>query len=167
MENNEEVKTAEEVVEQPKEAVAEPSKVDEPKKAEKPVKTFTQEEVDKIVADRLARVKPSNETAEWQRKVDELQEKVGNYEKDLALKDANISKEYFDFVKFQVSKQATDGKNFKTALNEYLAGEGKKYVATADDTKPAIKMTRPENVGQDDEKSSYESMLKQAMKTNY
>lgn len=165
MENNEEVKTAEEVVEQPKEQVAEPSKVDEPKKVEKPVKTFTQEEVDKIVADRLARVKPSNETAEWQKKVDELQDKVSNYEKDLNLKDANISAEYFDFVKFQVSKQATNGKDFKTALNEYLAGEGKKYVAVAE--QPAIKMTRPENVGKDDERTGYESMLKQAMKTNY
>lgn len=167
MDNNEEIKTADEVVEQPKENMAEPVKVDEPKKAEKPVKTFTQEEVDKIVADRLARVKPSNETADWQKKVDELQEKVGNYEKDIALKDAEISKEYFDFVKFQVSKQATDGKDFKTALSEYVAGEGKKYVAVADEKPATITMTRPENVGKDDEKASYETMLSKAMKTNY
>ena len=163
MENNEEVKTTE-VVEQPAETVAEPVKADEPKKVEKPAKTFTQEEVDKIVADRLARVKPSNDTADWQKKVDELQEKVGNYEKDIALKDAKITAEYFDFVKFQVSKQATGGKDFKTALNEYLAGEGKKYVAVADEKPATITMTRPENVGKDDEKSGYEAMMAKAMK---
>ena len=163
MDNNEEVKTTE-VVEQPAEAVAEPVKADEPKKVEKPAKTFTQEEVDKIVADRLARVKPSNDTADWQKKVDELQEKVGNYEKDIALKDAKITAEYFDFVKFQVSKQATNGKDFKTALNEYLAGEGQKYVAVADEKPATITMTRPENVGKDDERTSYETMMAKAMK---
>ena len=164
MDNNEEIKATDEVVEQPKENVAEPEKVDEPKKVEKPAKTFTQEEVDKIVADRLARVKPSNETAEWQKKVDELQENVSNCEKDLDLKNANISNEYFDFVKFQVSKQATNGKDFKTALNEYLAGEGKKYVAVAE--QPAITMTRPENVGKDDDRESYKTMMAKAMGLN-
>ncbi len=146
-------------------AVETVAQVEEPKKEEPKEKTFTQAEVDEIVAKRLARVpKATNDSTDWQKKVDELQEKIGNYEKDIALKDAKITAEYFDFVKFQVSKQATEGKDFKTALNEYLAGEGKKYVEVAEDKPATITMTRPENIGKDDERTSYESMMAKAMK---
>ena len=70
-------------------AVETVAQVEEPKKEEPKEKTFTQAEVDEIVAKRLARVpKATNDSTDWQKKVDELQEKIGNYEKDIALKDA-------------------------------------------------------------------------------
>lgn len=117
------------------------TKVQEPK-------TFTQAEVDKIVQERVARMKKPNPSAEEKIKV--LEARIANYEQDNLVKgykspdDKKIDARFVEFVKFKVSQGVSEQKDFNTALNEFMEGDGKEYLEPV--SKPTIAPTpRPDN----------------------
>lgn len=112
---------------------------------EAPVKTFTQEELDKIVQERLDREKkkmPSKEDMkafkEWKESqktdAEKQAEKEAEYKKTLdelnnlkqtnAVLEAGVNKEDVDYVVFKVSKMEGD---FEENLNEFLK-ENQKFL---------------------------------------
>lgn len=115
--------------------VTETSKVEQPAE-----KTFTQAEVEEIVKKRLARVEKKQAPVEDV--VKDLQAQVASYERKLAMKDCEIDDNYREFVEFKVGKMVGDGKDFATALAEYISGEGKKYLKVKEELP---KTPRPDN----------------------
>ena len=114
--------------------------VEETKTAQPTEKMFTQKEVDEIVKQRLSRVEKKQAPVEDEVKA--LKEQVASYERKLAMKDFNVDDEYKDFVEYKVGKMVTEGKDFSTALGEFMSGDGKKYLHTVDSVKPT---PRPDN----------------------
>lgn len=114
--------------------------VEETKATQPAEKTFTQKEVDEMIKQRLARVEKKQAPVEDEVKA--LKEQVASYERKLAMKDVNIEDEYRDFVEYKVGKMVTAEKDFSTALGEFVAGEGKKYLHNVDNVKTT---PRPEN----------------------
>ena len=111
-------------------------------------KTFTQAEVDKIVQERVARMKKPNPSAEERIKV--LEAQIANYEQDNLVKgykspdDKKIDARFVEFVKFKVSQGVSEQKDFNTALKEFMEGDGKEYLESA--SIPTITPTpRPDN----------------------
>lgn len=126
---------------------------------------FTQAEVDKMIESRLARQEKKDINVDLQKELEKVKNELNDYKQELSIKNAKVSEEYKDFVKFQVSKMVSNEKDFDTALKEYMAGDGKKFETQQQkEEQPKIVMTRPANVGADDEKSSIENMLSKAMK---
>lgn len=125
-------------------------------------KLFTQKEVDEIIQKRLQRTKEPNDDLKLE--VEQLKAKLEEKEHDLLIKDANVDEEYKDYVKFAVSKMVTKEKTFDTALKEFMATNGKKYEKVVETQQPTIKMTRPENVGNEEQQVAFENQLDKAMK---
>lgn len=173
MEDNQEIGTATEEnveaaaqAEEVKQPETQDKKTDSAEKDSKKEKLFTQDEVNKMISDRVERMKkqPSEETGNLQKTVEILQNQLAQYEKELAQSKFDIKPEFVEFVDYKVSRMVNEEVNYEKALAEYMRGEGQIYLGKKPAETPAITMTRPENVGKDDEKASYESMMAKAMK---
>lgn len=115
---------------------------DEPKQ-----KMFTQEEVDRIVADRLARAKkqPAKVNDGLQKQVASLQNQLAQYEMALAKSKYKIAEGYEDYVDYKVLHRTNKDVSYEQALKEYLEDEGKKFLQTEDEPKVAKQQPRPKN----------------------
>ena len=171
MENNENVGTAttEEkagVVDTEKIENAETDKVQVEEGEKKQEKLFTQKEVDEIVQKRLQRTKDKETDEDLRAELEGLKAMLLEKEQALSISNANIDEEYKDYVKYTVSKMVTKDKNFDTALKEYMQNEGKKFEKKTEvaPQKQTIKMSRPQNVGNEDEMISFSDALDKAMK---
>lgn len=118
-----------------------------------PEKTFTQEEVDALIAKRVAREKKGLPSAEeldkfrtWQKEQQTEQEKLGTVtrERDEASKALEETKQEncllkmgvapddVDYYVFKIRKLVTDNKDFETAAKEYLKGNKPKSAVTVE-----------------------------------
>ena len=101
--------------------------------SDKPERTYTQAEVNKIVADRLARVKkqPVKANGNLQKEVARLQGQLAQYEIQLANSKHNIAEGYEDYVRYKVLHNTNKDKSYEKALGEFLESEeGRKFVKT-------------------------------------
>lgn len=125
------------------------AQVEEPKTAsnEPKQRTFTQEEVDKIVADRLARAKkqPMKANDNLQKQVATLQNQIAQYEMALAKSKYKIAPDYEKFVDFEVMHRTNKEVSYEQALKDYLEGEGKKFLQVEEEPKVAKQQPRPRN----------------------
>lgn len=84
---------------------------------------MTQEQAEEAMRDyrtRQAQNNPANRVTELERQLAESNEKLQTIENGRVLADLGVSKDFTDFVMYEVSKLVTDKKDFKTAAAEYL-----------------------------------------------
>ncbi len=94
-------------------------------------KLFTQEEVNRIVGERLARVKNDSSVAEAYRlERDEALEKLRQYENNAFLKDKGVPADYMEFVSFMASKKVNENTTFQEAVTQFLK-ENPRYAGPA------------------------------------
>lgn len=144
MENIEQAVTVTEEPQVNQEPATEPKvEVQEDKPSER---MFTQKEVDEIIKQRLARVEKKKPTVEED--VEGLKRELETWKQEAVLKDYDFSKnEFKDYVKYKVSQMVSEEKDFGTCLNEFMSGEGKEFLRTAE-PKTEVKTTpRPDNLG--------------------
>lgn len=113
-------------------------------KETKPAKTYTQEEVDAIIQERLARENKKNINVELEKQVKELKEKLATQERNVELAKYKLKDGFKEFVEFKVSKMVGENKDFATALEEYLKGDGANFVEESKIQTPPP--PRPENI---------------------
>ena len=114
--------------------------------SDKPERTYTQAEVNKIVADRLARVKkqPAKANGNLQKEVAKLQGQLAQYEIQLANSKHNIAEGYEDYVRYKVLHRTNKDTSYEKALGEFLeSDEGKRFVKTEE--KVSKPTPRPRN----------------------
>lgn len=125
---------------------------DEPKQ-----KMFTQEELDKIVTERVARErralekefkekgKNSKVNDNLQKQVADLQNQLAQYEMALAKSKYKIAPDYEDFVDYKVLHRTNKDVSYEQALKEYMEEEGKKFLQAEEEPKVAKQQPRPKN----------------------
>ncbi len=177
MENNQEVGTAttenagadttpaiqnnEEVVKDSEEKVA--TTDSESNKVAPAEKTFTLTESQLMErAKRLAKeiVKDNSSETELKKELENVKGELLNYKKELAFSKYNLSGEQKEFVDYRVSKMVTNEKDFATALNEYMASEGKIFENKNTDEKPFVNVSEIKNVSGENEYVSLRESLR-------
>lgn len=100
-------------------------------------KLFTQADVDRIVGNRLARMKQDMEiTDTYRRERDEARRELERYKNDAFLKEQGVAEQYRDFVTFKAMQGVNDTTNFQQAAVNFLkenpayAGKGYRVVST-------------------------------------
>lgn len=100
-------------------------------------KTFTQEEVNRIVQKRVAQMKQDSETADtYRRERDEARSELEQYKNDAFLKEKGVSEQYRGYVSFEAAKLVDGTTDFKQAVEKFLqmhptfAGKGFRAVST-------------------------------------
>lgn len=94
-------------------------------------KMFTQEDVNRIVGERLARMKSESGIAETYRiERDEALEKLRQYENNAFLKDKGVPADYMEFVAFKASQKMDDKTTFQEAATQFLK-ENPRYTGVA------------------------------------
>lgn len=94
-------------------------------------KLFTQEDVNRIVGERLARMKSESGIAETYRlERDEALEKLRQYENNAFLKDKGVPADYMEFVAFKASQKVDDKTTFQEAATQFLK-ENPRYAGSA------------------------------------
>lgn len=112
---------------------------------DKPERTYTQAEVNKIVAERLARAKkqPAKVNDGLQKQVAQLQGQLAQYEIQLANSKHRIADGYEDYVRYKVLHMTNKDTSYEKALETYLnSDEGKRFVQSDKVTQP---QPRPKN----------------------
>lgn len=105
--------------------------------ADQPEKLFTQADVDRIINNRLARLKQDTETADtYRRERDDARRELEQYKNDAFLKEKGVSEQYRGYVSFEVSKLVDGNTTFQQAAEKFLssnptyAGRGFRVVST-------------------------------------
>lgn len=94
-------------------------------------KMFTQEDVNRIVGERLARMKSESGIAETYRlERDEALEKLRQYENNAFLKDKGVPADYMEFVAFKASQKVDDKTTFQEAATQFLK-ENPRYAGSS------------------------------------
>lgn len=109
-------------------------------------RTYTQDEVNKIVAERLARAKkqPAKVNGNLQKEVARLQGQLAQYEIRLANSKHKIAEGYEDYVRYKVLHRTNKETSYEKALGEFLSSEeGKRFLQT--DEKATKQTPRPKN----------------------
>lgn len=84
-------------------------------------KTFTQDEVNRIVQDRLARAKHEAETADsYKRERDDAIRKLEEYENNAFLKEKGVREADMDYISFKAGQMVNDKMDFKAAAEQFL-----------------------------------------------
>lgn len=113
---------------------------------QKKERTYTQAEVNKMIADRVARMKrqPAKVNGNLQKQVATLQGQLAQYEIQLANSKHNIAEGYEDYVRYKVLHRTNKDTSYEKALTEYLESEeGRRFVK---DDKAVVKtQPRPKN----------------------
>lgn len=114
---------------------------------------FTQEEVNKMIEDRLKRVKPptkaeiqTQDKLELERvrgEMQNLQLKMAGYEKQVAMSKYDIADEYLKYVDYEVMHKVNKNKDYATALEEFFKDEANtRFLKGKEHTSP---VPRPKN----------------------
>lgn len=114
---------------------------------------FTQQEVNKMIEDRLKRVKPptraeiqSQDRMELNKvrgEMQDLQLKMADYEKQVALSKYDIADEYLKYVDYEVMHKVNKNKDYATALGEFFNEEvNQRFLKGKEHTSP---VPRPKN----------------------
>ena len=106
---------------------------------------FTQEDVNRIVGERLARVKSESGIAEtYRQERDEALEKLRQYENNAFLKDKGVPADYMEFVAFKASQKMDDKTTFQEAATQFLK-ENPRYAGSASGYRVATSGTHNDN----------------------
>lgn len=111
---------------------------------QQPEKLFTQDDVNRIVGERLSRVKQDADSADTYRRErdtlrqerDDARRELEQYKNDAFLKSKGVKDEYLEFVTFKIEKLVDDKTDFQKAAelvlaqNPQLAGRGYTVVST-------------------------------------
>lgn len=85
---------------------------------------FTQEDVNRIIGERLARAKLETGDADtYRRERDEARKELENYKIDAFLKEQGVPDENKDYVLFKAGQMAGDGVDMQQAVKEFLKKE--------------------------------------------
>ena len=94
-------------------------------------KLFTQEDVNRIVGERLARMKNENGVAESYRlERDEALKKLQQYENNAFLREKGVPADYMEFVSFMAEKNVNAETTFQEAATQFLK-ENPRYAGSA------------------------------------
>lgn len=100
-------------------------------------KLFTQAEVDRIVGNRLARMKMDVQDANtYRRERDEAIRELEEYKNNAFLKEKGVNERDLDYVTFKASKMMDDKTDFRQAVESFLSenprftGRGYRVVST-------------------------------------
>lgn len=100
-------------------------------------KLFTQADVDRIVGNRLARMKQDLETTDtYRRERDEARRELEEYKNNAFLKEKGVKADDMDYVIFKASKLMDDQTDFQHAAEKFLkenprfTGRGFRVVST-------------------------------------
>lgn len=100
-------------------------------------KLFTQADVDRIVGNRLARMKQDMETTDtYRRERDEAKRELERYKNDAFLKEQGVAEHFRDYVSFRAMQGVNDATTFQQAAINFLkenptyAGRGFRVVST-------------------------------------
>ncbi len=86
-------------------------------------KLFTQTDVDRIVGNRLARMKQDLETSDiYRRERDEARRELEQYKNNAFLKEKGVPEQYLDYVSFKASQGMDDTTSFQQAAESFLKG---------------------------------------------
>lgn len=89
---------------------------------QQPEKLFTQADVDRIINNRLARMKQDMDTADqYRRERDDARKELEQYKNDAFLKSKGVKDEYLEFVTFKAGKLVDDKTDFQKAAETVLA----------------------------------------------
>lgn len=84
-------------------------------------KLFTQADVDRIVGNRLARMKQDLETSDtYRRERDEARRELEQYKNNAFLKEKGVPEQYLDYVSFRASQGMNDTTSFQQAAESFL-----------------------------------------------
>ena len=84
-------------------------------------KLFTQADVDRIVGNRLARMKQDLETSDtYRRERDEARRELENYKNSAFLKEKGVKADDMDYVSFKASQLIDDKTDFRQAAEKFL-----------------------------------------------
>lgn len=114
---------------------------------------FTQEQVNKMIEDRIKRIKPptkaevmSQDKMELNKvrgEMQNLQLKMAGYEKQVALSKYDIADEYLKYVDYEVLHKTNKNKDYATALEEFFKEEAnQRFLKGKEHTSP---VPRPKN----------------------
>lgn len=88
---------------------------------QQPEKLFTQADVDRIINNRLARMKQDMETADqYRRERDDARRELEQYKNDAFLRSKGIRADDMDYVMFKVNKMIDDKTDFQQAAEKFL-----------------------------------------------
>lgn len=108
-------------------------------------KLFTQEDVNRIVGERLARMKNENSVAEAYRlERDEALKKLQQYENIAFLKEKGVPADYMEFVSFMAEKNVNAETTFQEAAAKFLK-ENPRYAGSASRYRVATGSTGSDN----------------------
>lgn len=100
-------------------------------------KLFTQDDVDRIVGNRLARMKQELETSgTYRRERDEARQELERYKNEAFLKEQGVTETYLDYVAFRAMQRVDENNSFQQAATKFLkenptfAGKGFRVVST-------------------------------------
>lgn len=100
-------------------------------------KLFTQTDVDRIVGNRLARMKQDLETSDtYRRERDEARQELERYKNEAFLKEQGVTETYLDYVTYRAMQRVDDNNSFQQAAAKFLkenptfAGRGFRVVST-------------------------------------
>lgn len=94
-------------------------------------KLFTQEDVNRIVGERLARMKNENGVAESYRlERDEALKKLQQYENNAFLREKGVPADYMEFVSFMAEKNVNADTSFQEAVTQFLK-DNPRYAGSA------------------------------------
>lgn len=100
-------------------------------------KLFTQADVDRIVGNRLARMKQDMETTDtYRRERDEARQELEQYKNNAFLKEQGVAEHFRDYVSFRAMQGVNDTTTFQQAAINFLkenptyAGKGFRVVST-------------------------------------
>lgn len=100
-------------------------------------KLFTQADVDRIVGNRLARLRQEmGDTDRYRRERDDARRELEQYRNDAFLKSKGVIEDYKDYITFEARKRMDDNTNFQQAAEKFLkenprfTGGGYRVVST-------------------------------------
>lgn len=107
---------------------------------QQPEKLFTQADVDRIVGNRLARMRQDMGTIDtYRRERDEARRELEQYKNDTFLKEQGVAEHFRDYVTFRAMQKVDDNTSFQQAVTNFLkenptyAGKGFRVVSTGTD----------------------------------
>lgn len=89
---------------------------------QQPEKLFTQDDVNRIVGERLSRVKQDADSADtYRQERDDARRELEQYKQNAFLKSKGVKDEYLEFVTFKAKKLVDDKTDFQKAAETVLA----------------------------------------------
>jgi len=94
------------------------------RKEREPEKLFTQEDVNRIVGERLSRVRQETGDAEaYKRERDEARKELEEYKSNAFLKAQGVREQDMDYVAFKARQLVDDNTDFQQAVEQFLKQE--------------------------------------------